>query len=212
MTPAPPRPTLRELLRPLPTVRPPFAPSDLGTAAQAWAALVRDADVTELRPGFAVVPGTQVTAGLRALALAHVVPAGVVVGRASAVWVHTGHGDQERVCVLYPPGGHRPRDPRRLQACQATVRPWEILTLATGPERSLAVTSLTRTAMDVATWCEPQESAELLTHLVGAGLDVDDALHRLDLVASWRGAERARARLLAARAQARSSGLEPVIR
>ena len=201
---APPRPTLRDLLRPLPTVREPFTPAGLGASAQAWAALVRDADVVEVRPGFAVVPGSHVTAELRALALAHVVPHGVVVGRATAVWVHTGHGDRPRVCVLYPPGGHRPRDPGRLEVCQATVRPWETVALATGPGRSIQVTSLTRTAMDVATWCSPQESAELVTHLVAAGLDVDDALHRLDLVASWRGAERARARLLAARRVARS--------
>ena len=193
------RPLLRDLLRPPPTVQAPFTPAALGASPLAWATLLRDGDIVEIRPGFAVTPGTPVTAGLRALALAHLVPTGAVVGRASAVWVHTGRGDRPRVCVLYAPGGHRPRDPARLEACQATVRPWEIVSVAAGGDRSLPVTTLTRTAMDVATWYPDQESAELLTYLMDAGLDVDDALHRLDLVASWRGAETARARLLAVR-------------
>ena len=196
--PASARPTLRELLRPLPTVQAPFTPLSLGASAQSWATLVRDGDIVEVRPGFAVGPGTTITAELRALSLAEVVPRGVVVGRASAAWVHTGHGGGRRVCVLYAPGKHRPRDVGQLQVCQASVRPWEVDTYPTTTS-ILEVTGLARTAMDVATWCSDQDCADLLAHLVAAGLDIDEALHRLDLVASWRGAETARARLLAAR-------------
>lgn len=203
LPPAATRPSLRELLRPLPTVQAPFTPQSLGTSAQGWTTLVRDGDIVEVRPGFAVGPGTAITAALRALSLDEVVPEGVVVGRASAAWVHTGHGAGRRVCVLYAPGRHRPRDVGRLEVCQATVRPWEIDAFPTSAS-TLKVTTLARTAMDVATWCSPEESAELLAHLVTAGLDIDDALHRLDLVASWRGAETARARLLAARRRAAS--------
>ena len=210
MTPTLLRPTLRDLLRPPPTVQAPFTPASLGASNQGWATLLRDGDLLEVRPGFAVLPGTAITPELRALALTQVVPRGVVVGRASAAWVHTGHGDGPRVCVLYAPGGHRPRDAGRLEVCQATVRPWEVdmividtpatdAAAATGT--TLRVTTLVRTAMDVATWCPPHESAALLGHLVAAGLDLDEALHRLDLVASWRGAETARIRLLAARRQ-----------
>lgn len=224
------RPTLRDLLRPPPTVQAPFTPASLGASAQGWAALLRDGDLVEVRPGFAVGPGTAITPELRALALTQVVPRGVVVGRASAAWVHTGHGDGPRVCVLYAPGGHRPRHAGRLEVCQAAVRPWEIDTIAiattapgpgggtdAGAATALKITTLVRTAMDVATWCPPQESAALLDRLVAAGLDLDDALHRLDLVASWRGAETARIRLLAARRRARgdqtlASGFDPVIR
>lgn len=197
------RPSLRELLRPLPTVQAPFTPQSLATSVQGWATLVRDGDIVEVRPGFAVGPGTVITAALRALSLADLVPTGVVVGRASAAWVHTGLGGGRRVCVLYAPGRHRPRDVGRLEVCQASVRPWEIDAFP-ATASTIEVTTLARTAMDVATWCSPQESADLLAHLVTAGLDIDEALHRLDLVASWRGAETARTRLLAARAQAAS--------
>ena len=222
----PDRPSLSDLLRPLPTVQPPYTPASLATSAQGWATLLRDGDLVEVRPGFAVVPGTPITAALRALSLVPLVPRGVVVGRASAAWVHTGYGAGRRVCVLYAPGGHRPRDVRRLEACQATVRPWEIDSFTAGgdpalPVTALPVTTLVRTAMDVATWCPPPQSAAILAHLVAAGLDVDDALHRLDLVASWRGAEQARIRLLTARRlptrppaadQALASGFDPVMR
>ena len=223
------RATLSDLLRPLPAVHPPYTPASLGISAQGWATLLRDGDLVEVRPGFAVGPGTPVTAQLRALSLVALVPRGVVVGRVSAAWVHTGYDAGRRVCVLYAPGGHRPRDVGRLQACQATVRPWEVDTFTVtepgrtpGTAATLAVTTLVRTAMDVATWCSPHESAAVLAALVAAGLDVDDALHRLDLVASWRGADRARTRLLTARrrpgaaagqtAQTRASGFDPVMR
>lgn len=224
----PARPTLSDLLRMPPTVHAPYTPASLGTSVQGWATLLRDGDIVEVRPGFAVGPGTPITAELRALSLSLLVPAGVVVGRATAAWVHTGFGAHGRVCVLYAPGGHRPRDIARLEACQATVRPWEITVVpltrpvhavvgppadaqqATGRAASgqvptsLAVTSVVRTAMDVATWCAPDRSAPILDHLVAAGLDVDEALDSLDRVASWRGAETARTRLLAARRRARA--------
>lgn len=200
---SPARPSLTDLLRPLPTVQEPFTPAMLGTSAQAWATLMRDGDIVEVRPGFAVGPAAVITAELRALSLLQVVPRGVIVGRATAAWVHTGYGDGPRVCVLYAPGGHRPRDAGRLEVCQATVRPWETDTVTAPTGAALVVTTLVRTAMDVATWCAPQVCAGLLDRLVAAGLDVDEALHRLDLVASWRGAETARTRLLAARRRAR---------
>ncbi|SDC22486.1 hypothetical protein SAMN05216410_1422 [Sanguibacter gelidistatuariae] len=216
--------TLHDLLALPPTVRAPFTPQGLRMSATTWATSLRDGDIVEVRPGFAVVPGTPITARLRAWSIAADVPRGVVVGRASAAWVHTGYGPPKRVCVLYSPGGYRPRDMRRLEICQATVRTWERDNFATGDTgtdeapRTIPVTTVVRTAMDVATWSDHEQSATLLTHLVAAGLDVDEALHRLDLVASWRGAETARTRLLAVRRatgaarQALASAFEPVIR
>lgn len=204
--------TLDELLSMPPVVRAPFTPRSLGASPLAWATLLRDGDIVEVRPGFAVVPGTAVTPELRARSLAGDVPAGVIVGRASAAWVHTGRGAGRRVCVLYSPGGYRPRDVRTLEICQASVRSWETNTFPAGSDgtsRVLAVTTLVRTAMDVATWCTLERSETILAGLVEAGLDVDEALHRLDLVASWRGAETARIRLLAARRAAGAARLRP---
>lgn len=207
--------SLADLLRVPSTVSAPYTRESLGCTRTTWEALLRDGAMVEVRGGFAVGPGTALTPALRARSLADDVPRDVVVGRATAAWVHSGTGDPERVCVLYAPGGYRPRDARRLEIAQASVRTWEreVLDVPGGP---VVVTSLVRTAMDVATWCTAEQATSMLAALVGVGLEVDEALRRLDLVASWRGAERARTRLLEVRRRgqtlASTPALDPVMR
>lgn len=183
------RPTLAELLSVPPVLGSPFTRSQLGSDT-AWDALRRDGDLVEVRDGWAVAAGTPVTPSTRAASLGGTVPRDVVVGRATAAWVHTGFPRPGRVCVLYSPGGYRPRSGPLLEVAQATVRPWELERVG-----ALTLTSPVRTALDVATWCPEDEVQPILRALLRHGVVVDEALARLRTFANWRGAGRARTRL-----------------
>lgn len=125
-----------------------------GTLVPLWRDVSRRADVPE-------------SPTLRAAALAPLVPARGVLGRLSAVWVHTGRVDPpRRVDVLVPSGARRPEPHPDRQAAEAELRDDDVL--AVGPVR---VTGVTRTAVDVARWVPPAPAVRALRALVEVGLD-----------------------------------------
>ena len=194
VTPSPPpaaadRLTLAQLLVPSPELQPPYTRASLG--ARTWDVLVRDGDVIELWDGHGLPAGMVASPELRARSLTGHVPRDVVVGRRTAAWVHTGSPRPVRLCILYAARGYRPRNTTGLDVSQAAVRPWETCTLG-----GLRITDPTRTALDVATWLPDDEVQTVLLALLHHGVDADACLLRLDRVASWRGAARARETIL----------------
>ncbi|PFG33074.1 hypothetical protein ATL42_0934 [Sanguibacter antarcticus] len=194
--------TLDELLAPPPVVQPPYSRESLGS--QAWAAMVRDGDIVELWDGHGLPAGLAATPELRARSLVHQVPRDVIVGRRTAAWVHTGTPRPVHLSVLYEPRGYRPRNTTGLELSQASVRPWEVVMIG-----GLRVTDPARTALDVATWADPDEATAILVCLLRHGVEVSDCLQRLDRVANWRGAGRARDLLLHAARSVRSGSASP---
>ncbi|GAA1409251.1 hypothetical protein GCM10009600_27310 [Oerskovia paurometabola] len=157
----------------------------------AWTDLVRCGALVRVREDTAVRPTTELTPAVRALSLAPLVPPRTVVGGTSAAWVHCGFPGDCVVEVVHPLGVHRP-PPRhgRVARQSALLRP-ETIELGT-----VLVTSVERTAVDVACLTDPRLAAPVLSALLeGAGLDVRAALRVLDLRHRRTGRPRARALL-----------------
>lgn len=193
-------PTLAHLLARPDVLGPMVTPVSLGCSSATWQALCRDGDVVEVRPGFALVAGVAETSADRARTLLAAVPADVVVAREWAVWVHAGGRPprpQHRVCVVYRPGTSRPRSLPGLETVQASLRPWDVSTVA-----GLSVTSPVRTAMDVATWSATLPGTRSLARLRACGTDLPTAVAQLRRVAGWRGSDQAVRRLEAAERRA----------
>lgn len=194
-------PTLAALMtRPLTTGRL-VSPRSLGCSAVTWQALCRDGTLVEVRPGRALVAGEPETSADRAQALLGSVPPDVVVARSWAAWVHAGGpppSSTHRICVVYRPGTSRPRSMPGLEAVQAALRPWDVVTVD-----RLRLTSPVRTAMDLATWSPEAQWARDLARLQTDGATLPAAVAQLQRVARWRGSEEAVRRLEAA--QLRSS-------
>lgn len=182
-------PTLADLLTRPHAPGPMVSPTSLGCTSATWQALCRDGAVVEVRPGFALVAGVPETSADRARTLIGAVPPAVVVARAWAVWIHAGGrppSPPHRICVVYRPGESRPRSMPGLEAVQASLRPWDVVTVG-----GLSVTSPVRTAMDVATWSTGTRGARELAHLRAVGADLPAAVAQIRRVAGWRGSERA---------------------
>lgn len=157
----------------------------------AWTDLVRCGALVRVRGDAAVRPTTEVTAAVRALSLAPLVPVRTVVGGTSAAWVHCGVPENPALEVVHPLGVHRP-PPRhgRVARQSALLRP-ETVELGT-----VLVTSVERTAVDVACLTDPLIAVPVLRALVElAGLDVGSALRLLDLRHRRTGRPQARALL-----------------
>ncbi|MFE4466599.1 hypothetical protein ACFRCR_15920 [Oerskovia sp. NPDC056781] len=157
----------------------------------AWTDLVRCGALVRVRGDAAVRPTTEVTAAVRALSLAPLVPPRTVVGGTSAAWVHCGVPDDVVIEVVHPLGVHRPPPHHgRIARQSALLRP-ETVELGT-----VLVTSVERTAVDVACLTDPRLAVPVLRALVElAGLDVGAALRALDLRHRRTGRPRARALL-----------------
>jgi len=123
-------------------------PADFGAAA-AFTALVTQGYLREIWNGRAVASDVPVTPAIRADALFGSLSTAArrcVIGRASAVWIHT--------------GAHRPRRADLLVPAGIRLDPDEWVTV--GP---LRVTSICRTAADVARWLPLSVAAALLATL-----------------------------------------------
>lgn len=183
--------------------RAPLIAADVGGPA-ALQALIRDGVAIPFWGGTALPADVPATPALRAQALANGLPHDVVLGRQSAVWVHTGSHRPRVVAVLVHPGRHRGLGPR-LAVHEATVDPRDVTVVG-----GVAVTSVLRTAIDVARWTEGPVRDDMLDTLVhAAGLDVGEAVARLGVVRGHRHTVRARAALRAARARATAGRFSP---
>ena len=158
----------------------------------AWAGMLREGTLVELWDATARRADVPVTAVDRARAVAHLLPRRGVVGRTSAVWVHTGGPAPSRIDVLIQVGVRRPAPHPQRRAAETTLRPDDVEELAGVP-----VTTLVRTAVDVARWADPEVAPRLLRRLVGHGLDLQDAHARLAEYAGRRRTREAHALLRA---------------
>ena len=158
--------------------RPPVEPSvvvhrgDVPTSA--WYGQLRDGALRLVWGDVAVAAGVELTPALRARAIAELVPARAVVGRCSALWVHAGAPQPDRVEVLV---GRRSRrtapHPRRVSA-EADLAPQDVVRVG-----GIRVTSVHRTGIDLARWLPTREAVTLVTELVPLGFDPERA--RADL-------------------------------
>lgn len=155
--------------------------------ALSWAGMCRDGTLRPLWGEVAVAGGVEVSPRMRCAALAELVPARGVVGRASAAWVHLGGPAPARVDVLVPPRGRRTDpDPWRTSA-EAPLPSVDVQVM--GPVR---VTTIQRTGLDVARWLPRQQAAGLLEGLCAIGFDPAAARERLEDAAGGRGLCQAR--------------------
>ena len=156
---------LRHVLTPPPTTLPrTVRAGDVGGPV-AFAELRTSRRLVMLAPDVAVLPGASVTRSDRLVALAARIPPRTVVGRLSAAWVHTGHGDPLTLAVLYPPTAHRPHRRPDLRTHQATVAADEVEGLG-----GLLVTRPLRTAVDLARHVPRELSLPALERLCHDGL------------------------------------------
>ena len=137
-------------------------PADLGAAA-AFTALVTQGYLREIWNGRAVASDVPVTPAIRADALFGSLSTAArrcVIGRASAVWIHTGAHRPRRADLLVPAGVRIPAPEVGHMAHETRLDPDEWVTV--GP---LRVTSICRTAADVARWLPLSVAAALLATL-----------------------------------------------
>ncbi|UKJ64703.1 hypothetical protein H1Q78_04695 [Cellulosimicrobium cellulans] len=162
-------------------------PADVGGRA-AFQDLVGSGALRPLWGDVAAPARVPDTPTLRALAVRDLVPLGTVLAGRAAAWVLCGSPAPRVLDVVYPPGRHRPgplagRAPRQSHVLR------DDRTLVAG----VLVTSVVRTALDVATRCEPDEALSILRRLRDVcGLDPRLAARSLELRHRW--AERPRAR------------------
>lgn len=124
---------------------------------------------------------------LRAAALAPLVPTRGAVGRLAAAWVHAGGTPPRRVEVLVRSGARRPDPhPDRVTA-EAELDDRDLVRLG-----GVLVTTVTRTAADVARWVPPAEAVRVLRALVPVGLDPADVARLLEHRTGGRGVRTAR--------------------
>lgn len=190
------RTALAWMWRPAPAVPEQFNRLEIGPIL--WQTLLRDGLATHVWGQVAIPADRPETPEIRASAVRALVPARGVVGRGAAVWVHTGGDRPGRIDVLVAPHARRPDPHPRRVPHEAVLPPGDLVGI--GP---LRVTSVERTAVDVARWSRPPETAALLERLVRCGgLDPGRALIRLEAFTGHRGFAEARAAL---------GALEPVV-
>ncbi len=174
------------------------APAAVG-GYPAWQQLVRERVLVPLWGSTAVPVRTEVTAEVRAQAIAPLVPAGTVVAGPAAAWVLCGVGPPQTLDVIYPPGVRRPALSTRVRSRQGTVLHTERLTLA-----GVQITVALRTALDVAGRLPQSAAVAILRTLQDdLALDLAHAARSLELRYRWPQRAQARAALAAARASAR---------
>ncbi len=183
-------------------------PPDVGGDA-AFRALVAQGYLHELWTNHAVAADVPVTAAIRAGGLAGALtPAErrCVVGRATAVWLHTGAHRPRRADLLVPPGVRIPPPDVGHVAHETRLDPDECVDL--GP---LRVTDVCRTAADVARWLPLSAAAPMLATLADHPLfDAGRAAAALARLHRHRGVRQA-VTLLEAMAPARAQLGSPTI-
>jgi hypothetical protein len=162
-------------------------PADVGGRA-AFQDLVRSGALRALWGDVAAPARVPDTPTLRAVAVRDLVPQGTVLAGSAAAWVLCGSPAPRVLDVVYPPGRHRPA-PLAGRALRQSHVLRDDRTLVAG----VLVTSVVRTALDVATRCETDEALGILRRLRHVcGLEPRLAARSLELRHRW--AERPRAR------------------
>ena len=201
-----PRPgtsALSWLCEPAPALPELLSAAELGPVT--WQALIIDKIAWYVWGEVAIPADRAETPGARATATRPLVPPRAVVGRAAAVWVHTGGPRPVRIDVLVAANGRRP-DPHPQRVPHECALPAADV-VGVGP---LRVTSVERTAVDVARWLAAEAAGPLLERLtVRAGLEPARALKLLDALPGHRGNRAARSTLDALAESRATVGLSP---
>lgn len=132
-------------------------------------------------------PDVPVHPAVRAAAFAALVPARGAVGREAAAWVHAGGPPPGRVTVLVRSGARRPDPHPGRTTAEADLTDTDVVDVG-----GVRVTTVLRTAVDVARWLPTEDALRVLRRLRPVGLDPAAALHRLEAHAGGRGVRRAR--------------------
>jgi len=170
-----------------------------------WAGMLRDGVLLAVTDGVAVTGPRPPDRDDRARAVSSALPRHGVVGRDSAAWVHSGRRTPARTCVLVPVGVRRP-EPRADRWCAETTFDDDDVVVLDG----VPVTSLERTAVDVARWYDPDTAVALLADLTTAGLDLTAVRRRLMALAGRPHVRRALGSVeAAARTRSSSGGPDP---
>jgi hypothetical protein len=180
-------------------------------APSAWFGQLRDGALRVVWGDVAVAADVSPTPELRALAIADLVPRRTVVGRSSALWVHTGDREPDRLEVLVGPRArHTAPHPRRVSN-EADLADGDIVRLA-----GVRVTSVQRTGTDLVRCLPAAQAVPALSALVPLGFDPESAERMLAGLRGHRNVRRALSALSQVTAQARIDGssapLAPVIR
>ena len=140
--------------------------ADVGPAA--WQALVRDGVLLPVWGDVAAPAGRPAGAHVRAQAVRPLVPPRAVLGRAAAVWVHAGGPVPARFAVLVAPKVRRPSPHPARVPHECPLPPGDVVRLG-----DVAVTTVPRTAVDVACHLPRAEAVVLLRRLAEhAALDL----------------------------------------
>lgn len=152
-----------------------ITPSDVGGFA-AWQSLCLDGRLTPVRDHYAVLAQTTITRAHRARTLRTLVQTRTVVGRQSALWVHTGEAISTQIYLLYEPDQHRPKPQPGVQTHQTRLTPQDITEID-----GLHVTSAARTAVDLAIHIDRPYALNGLRALATQRLvTLEGVLHRLE--------------------------------
>ncbi|MEN0128113.1 MAG: hypothetical protein AAGC49_01645 [Brevundimonas sp.] len=197
--------------RPPPTVPSVVVVRRDGVPASAWFGQLRDGVLRLVWGDLAITADCAPTPAVRALAVADLVPPRSVVGRSSALWVHTGRHAPDRVEVLVARRArHTAPHPRRVSN-EAELTNDDVVRLA-----GIRVTSIQRTGTDLARCLPAAQALAALSELVPLGFDPLLASHTLAAMRGHRHVRSALDVLTELRGQARIEGssapLAPVMR
>ncbi len=177
--------------------------ADVGVVA--WQVLLRDGALLRVWGDLAAPAGRPVGPEVRAGALRPLVPPRAVIGRAGAVWVHTGGPAPGRVDVLVARRARRPAPHPQRVPHECPLPPHDVVRLG-----EVGVTTVVRTALDLARWVPAPQARPLLRRLARrAGLDLATALTALDRSGVREGSARARATLEASLAPSADPSADP---
>ncbi|WP_028046301.1 hypothetical protein [Cellulomonas sp. URHE0023] len=154
--------------------------ADVGAAA--WWRLLDDGVVRSLWGDVAIAADLEETPARRSGAIAELVPARGVVGRRSAVWLHTGQCPPRRIDVLVPTRTRR-ADPHPLRVtAESTFAADDVIQVG-----SVRATTVQRTGLDICRHLPLAQALELLEPLLAAGFDPALARTQLEQLGGHRG-------------------------
>ncbi len=160
-----------------------------------WQTLLRDGVLVPVWGDVAVPAGRPAGPDVRALAVRCLVPPRAVLGRAAAVWVHAGGPQPARFAVLVAPKVRRPSPHPARVPHECPLPAGDVVRLG-----DVAVTTVGRTAVDVARHLPEDEAVVLLRRLAAhTGLDLTAVRHAAAALGARDGGPRVRGVL--ARAQ-----------
>ncbi|MBO3087232.1 hypothetical protein [Cellulomonas dongxiuzhuiae] len=183
-------PNFLQRLRPRPPSPGPVVLRRGDVPAWAWTGLHLDGVLAPLWGDVARVRGTPEDPAVRACAFAPLVPQRGAVGQLAAAWVHAGGTPPRRVTVLVRSGARRPDPHPDRTTAEADLVDEDLQTLG-----GVLVTTVTRTAVDVARWVPAPTAVPVLRTLLPRGLDPRAALRQIDAHPGGRGLRAARATL-----------------